>query len=114
MAAEDDAVGALAALVEKSQNLVVLTGAGCSTESGIPDYRDTDGAWKHSRPMQFQDFVSSHAMRQRYWARSMIGWQRIADARPNQAHLALARLQNAGRLRRLIHAKHRRPASTGR
>ncbi|MDH3769302.1 MAG: NAD-dependent protein deacetylase, partial [Gammaproteobacteria bacterium] len=95
-------VEALISLIDISRHLVVLTGAGCSTESGIPDYRDAEGEWKHSRPIQYPDFVRSHATRQRYWARSMIGWQRVADARPNRAHVALARLEHAGKIRHLI------------
>ncbi len=95
-------VETLADLVARSRQVVVLTGAGCSTESGIPDYRDEDGEWKHRRPVQFQDFVASRAMRQRYWARSMIGWKRVARARPNRAHVALAALEHAGQIDTLI------------
>ena len=97
-----DALDALAAIVERSRRLLVLTGAGCSTESGIPDYRDADGSWKSRRPMLYRDFVGSAANRRRYWARSMVGWRRIARARPNEAHRALARLERAGRLHHLI------------
>lgn len=82
--------------------LFVLTGAGCSTESGIPDYRDAEGEWKHARPVQYQDFVRSPRVRQRYWARSMLGWQRVDKARPNSAHLALARLETAGVVYHLV------------
>lgn len=82
--------------------MVVLTGAGCSTESGIPDYRDADGERKHPQPLLYQQFVGSPAMRQRYWARSMVGWTRIANAVPNRAHLALASLESAGFVHGLI------------
>jgi NAD-dependent SIR2 family protein deacetylase len=92
----------LADLVAGSRRLLVLTGAGCSTESGIPDYRNPDGSWKHSRPMQYRDFVGSREARRRYWARSMAGWRRVAGAEPNPAHLALARLERAGRVHHLI------------
>ncbi len=101
-AGPDDAVDALAGLVESSRRLLVLTGAGCSTESGIPDYRDADGSWKSRRPMLYRDFVGSAANRRRYWARSMVGWRRIARARPNAAHRALAQLERRGRLHHLI------------
>ena len=63
---------ALDAFIRGAPRLFVLTGAGCSTASGIPDYRDEMGEWKHRRPVQYQDFVSSHASRQKYWARSLV------------------------------------------
>lgn len=94
--------GHVASFIRSHRRLMVLTGAGCSTASGIPDYRDRDGAWKHPRPVQYQDFVTEPAVRQRYWARSVAGWQRIAAARPNQAHLALARLETRGAVHHLI------------
>lgn len=94
--------GRLATFIQSHQRLLVLTGAGCSTASGIPDYRDRDGAWKHPRPVQYQDFVAKRTVRQRYWARSVVGWRRIAAARPNRAHLALARLEACGALHHLI------------
>jgi NAD-dependent SIR2 family protein deacetylase len=93
---------ALEQLLAASERLLVLTGAGCSTESGIPDYRDERGAWKRSPPMYFQEFVGSAAARQRYWARSSIGWQRMRDVEPGRAHRALARLEAAGRIDCLI------------
>ena len=95
-------VSALVALVARSERIVVISGAGCSTDSGIPDYRDTDGGWKRSPPMRFQQFVESAANRKRYWARSMAGWNLVARARPNDAHHALARLEEMGKLRLLI------------
>lgn len=81
---------------------LVLTGAGCSTGSGIPAYRDENGNWKHKRPILYQDFVKSDSVRQRYWAGSMHGWPRVVNARPNAAHFALARLQTAGFIHRIV------------
>lgn len=82
--------------------LTVLVGAGCSTGSGIPEYRDDAGNWIHAKPVQYQDFVQQAQTRQRYWARSLIGWSRIAAAHPNAAHFALAQLENAGYVEQLI------------
>jgi NAD-dependent SIR2 family protein deacetylase len=83
--------------VDRHQRLFVLTGAGCSTNSGIPDYRDADGNWKRQQPVTYQAFMGEEATRRRYWARSLIGWRRFGRARPNAAHRALARLEAMGR-----------------
>jgi NAD-dependent SIR2 family protein deacetylase len=83
--------------VDRHQRLFVLTGAGCSTNSGIPDYRDAAGNWKRQQPVTYQAFMGNEATRRRYWARSLIGWRRFGRARPNSAHLALARLEAMGR-----------------
>jgi len=84
------------------RRLFVLTGAGCSTGSGIPDYRDEQGAWKCTPPVTWQAFTGDRATRQRYWARSLLGWPRIARARPNAAHRALAALEARGRCELLL------------
>lgn len=88
-------LGALAGFLERHPRLLVLTGAGCSTGSGIPAYRDGDGAWAHKRPMTFAEFSGSPAARRRYWAGSLRGWPRVRDAAPNPAHRALAALECA-------------------
>ena len=80
----------------------VLSGAGVSTDSGIPDYRDDHGAWKAREPVQYRDFVGSERVRRRYWARSMLGFPLMALARPNPAHLALAELEARGGLSLLV------------
>ena len=92
----------LADFVSGHQRLFVLTGAGCSTDSGIPDYRDAKGEWKRTPPVTYQAFVGELATRQRYWARSLIGWRRFGRAQPNAAHHALARLEQQGKLSLLL------------
>lgn len=92
----------LARFLEASRPLAVVTGAGVSTGSGIPDYRDADGNWKHARPVQFADFVGSAAARRRYWARSFAGWQRMRRAEPNDAHRAISALEASGIVDTLI------------
>jgi NAD-dependent SIR2 family protein deacetylase len=86
----------LARFIARAGRVAVVTGAGVSTASGIPDYRDRNGDWKHARPVQYADFVARPEVRRRYWARSFSGWQRIATAQPNRAHTALATLESAG------------------
>jgi NAD-dependent SIR2 family protein deacetylase len=78
------------------RSFVVLTGAGISTASGIPDYRDGDGVRRGRQPMMFQEFLNAPEARRRYWARAMLGWPRVRAAQPNTAHEALARLQQHG------------------
>jgi NAD-dependent SIR2 family protein deacetylase len=92
---------ALAGLLASAREVLVLTGAGMSTESGIPDYRGPDGT-RRVTPVQFHEFVRSADARRRYWARAFVGWQRFATVAPNAGHRAIARLQSVGALGALI------------
>jgi len=92
----------LTEFVRAHPRLFVLTGAGVSTGSGIPGYRDAEGNWRRRPPMTHQEFTRSEAARKRYWARSVLGWPAIAAAAPNAAHAALARLERLGGVTRLV------------
>ncbi len=92
----------LQAFVQQYPGLLVITGAGCSTDSGIPAYRDTEGAWMRPAPMTFQQFMGGEPARQRYWARSMVGWSMFSGGRPNAAHRALKSLENKGYIGLLV------------
>ncbi|NND47409.1 MAG: NAD-dependent protein deacetylase [Woeseiaceae bacterium] len=95
-------IEALADFLARNAPLAVLSGAGVSTASGIPDYRDRNGDWKHAQPIQFPDFVNNADSRKRYWARSYVGWQRFSRANPNAAHFALADFEASGKVATLI------------
>jgi NAD-dependent SIR2 family protein deacetylase len=101
-AAPSDAVAALAEFMRAHPRVFVLGGAGVSTASGIPDYRDADGQRKGRDPVMLQDFLKSETGRQRYWARNMIGWPTVSKARPNAAHYALAALGELGRIEQFV------------
>lgn len=91
----------LAVLLERGP-FAVITGAGLSTASGIPAYRDRHGQWQHRKPIQHQDFLKSEAVRRRYWARSFVGWPVVAQASPSAGHTALTALWRAGALATII------------
>lgn len=97
-----DSQAALRAFMERYPRLLVLTGAGCSTDSGIPDYRDIDGAWKRAQPVTYQAFTGDPHVRRRYWARSLIGWRGLVAAQPNVTHRALAALERRGGIELLV------------
>lgn len=92
----------LIAFVRQNTRLFVLTGAGCSTASGIPDYRDLNGDWKRKQPVDFRDFMRCEQTRRRYWLRSMVAWPAFISATPNGAHRALAKMEHAGYIEFLV------------
>jgi NAD-dependent SIR2 family protein deacetylase len=102
--AETRTTGSFGVLLEvvAAGNVLVLSGAGLSTESGIPDYRGPTGLARRATPMTFQTFTASAAARRRYWARSHLGWRHIAQAAPNRGHHAVAELGRRGRLAGII------------
>ncbi|MET0858164.1 MAG: NAD-dependent protein deacetylase [Telluria sp.] len=108
---------ALAAFLTRHRQVLVLTGAGISTASGIPDYRGRDGVRRGRAPVQGPEFRQSEAVRKRYWARSMIGYPTLAAAAPNAAHRAIAELQADGLLGAVmtqnVDGLHQRAGSSG-
>ena len=92
----------LTAFLSASDRVVCLTGAGCSLASGIPTYRRENGDWQGRNPITHQDFLDTFETRQRYWARSFMGWPLMSTARPNPAHRALKELVALGKIETLI------------
>lgn len=88
--------------ITSHRRVFVLTGAGCSTASGIPDYRDERGEWKRKPPVMYQAFRNQEATYRRYWARAFAGWTRFTAAEPSTAHHALAAWERAGSLSQLV------------
>ena len=101
MAVNSDDFSALVDVL-RDQRIVVLSGAGCSTESGIPDYRGPETRKRSRNPVRYRAFISDPQARQRYWARSAIGWPRICAAQPNDGHRALAALEAVGNVAGVI------------
>ncbi len=92
----------MARWMARHQRVFALTGAGCSTASGIPDYRDEHGEWKRRPPVMIQAFRTQEAVYRRYWARAYAGWPRFTSAGPNDAHRAFALWEDAGTLLQLV------------
>ena len=95
-------ITALEDLITDKNNILVLTGAGISASSGIPTYRDHQGNWQRSAPIQHNEFIAQKEKRQRYWARSLIGWEHVVRAKPNAAHFELARWEKTSRINLLV------------
>ena len=95
MSVDAAAIEALVATLH-GRRVVALTGAGVSTESGIPDYRSPESAAKARRPIHGPEFVRSESLRRRYWARAMVGWTKFCEAQPGASHLAIAKLEARG------------------
>ena len=93
-----DHAAELAAFLDRHPRALVLTGAGLSTASGIPDYRDRDGTRRGRAPIHGPDFRKYEQVQKRYWARSMIGWPVLSRARPNLGHMAIAALEKIGHI----------------
>jgi NAD-dependent SIR2 family protein deacetylase len=105
VAGPDAPVGSLERLrdfIDAHPRLLILTGAGLSTRSGIPAYRNAQGKWLRRDPILYQEFIADATTRRRYWARSFFGWSVMDQAEPNAAHHALARLEAGGRVSALI------------
>lgn len=86
----------------QGRRIAVLTGAGCSTDSGIPDYRSEESLKRKRNPIQYNQFLRDLSARRRYWARSFVGWPRFRDKEPNLTHQILARIEQQGRMTGLI------------
>src|SRR5438477_358331 len=88
----------LITLLRKSRKMLVFTGAGISTGSGIPDFRGPEGVWKKRQPVYYHDFMRSEAARLEHWDYKLEGWQGFRNARPNATHEAIVKLERAGKV----------------
>src|SRR5688572_11989111 len=94
--------GRLGEWIARHRRVFALTGAGCSTASGIPDYRDDRGEWKRRPPVMIQAFRTQDAVYRCYWARAYTGWPRLTSAAPNAAHRAFAHWESTGTLHHVV------------
>lgn len=95
-------IDAVAQLIEKAQRIFIFTGAGISTESGIPDYRGPKGVWKTEQPILYDDFMNSEKARMKYWLSKKQWWETHKDTQPNSVHTAIVRLEQMGKLELLV------------
>ena len=92
----------VAQILDRAERILVFTGAGISTQSGIPDFRGPEGVWKRRQPVYYQDFMRSEAARVEHWDYKLEGWQSFRDARPNAVHKAIVDLERMGKLHMLV------------
>jgi len=95
-------VGTLGAMIRGADRILIVTGAGISTETGIPDFRGPKGVWKTQRPVEFQDFLASERSRIEYWNQKLLAGKTISAARPGRVHAACVRLEQAGKLEAIV------------
>ncbi len=96
------AIENLGELLRNASSIVIFTGAGISTASGIPDFRGPGGVWSRRKPVYYQDFMRSEAARIEHWDYKLEGWEQFRNARPNAVHNAIVRLERAGKLNAVI------------